>query len=209
MTAVQNAHTAQTKGLATLLGSVEALKGTTALTGDEFIAFGEKFKAGIGGATEAARALQAESFSAQLAQLGQQSTQRKAQSRDAAAEVRQGIADAQISYDNEILRAKMAIEAGDAAAAQDAMNKAYAARETIKQRTQQLFMGAAKLGVVALSGNPLAAAGEAKTISDTSLQSQTSLPPMAQENYWNQQLNNPFASNITGGLPWSYTRRSR
>ena len=146
---------------------------------------------------------------AQLAQLGQQSTQRKAQSRDAAAEVRQGIADAQISYDNEILRAKMAIEAGDAAAAQDAMNKAYAARETIKQRTQQLFMGAAKLGVVALSGNPLAAAGEAKTISDTSLQSQTSLPPMAQENYWNQQLNNPFASNITGGLPWSYTRRSR
>jgi hypothetical protein len=94
----------------------------------------------------------------QLADIGQQQTMYKEAKRDTAADLRQGIADAQISFENAKTNAKMAIEAGDAAAAQQALNQAYAAREAIQNRTQQLFLGVAGLGVAAATGNPGSAA---------------------------------------------------
>jgi hypothetical protein len=100
----------------------------------------------------------------ELADIGQAQTMYKEQKRNTAADMRQGIADAQIDFENAKVNARMAIEAGDAAAAQQAMQQAYAAREAIKNRTQQLILGGAQMAVGAFTGNPMAAAGGAQQI---------------------------------------------
>jgi len=144
---------------------------------------------------------------AQLAQLGQRATDVKAQKRDAASELRQGIADAQLAYENEILRAQMAIEAGDAAAAQDAMGKAYAAREAIRARQQSLFLGAGQMALGAVTGNPLAAAGGAKQVAGASSAQPTGGMAYGNENYWQGQVDSPLGVTYND-RPWSVMRRS-
>ena len=67
----------------------------------------------------------------QLSQLGQQSTQLKEHKRDMAAQARQSIVDNQVAYDNSIKQAKAAIEAGDSAAATQAIQMAFQQKEAI------------------------------------------------------------------------------
>lgn len=104
----------------------------------------------------------------QLAGLVQQSINLKDQKSQQAAQMSQGLADAQTAYNNSIVQAKMAIEAGDAQAAQQAMAQAYAAREQVQQRQNQLIMGGLGLGVSALAGNPFGAAASARGIAGAS-----------------------------------------
>lgn len=136
----------------------------------------------------------------QLSEIAQQQNQFKEQKRDAAAEARQGIADAQIAYDNAITQAKIAIEAGDASAAQNAMAQAYQAREAIQNRKTQLIMGVAGLGVSALTANPAGAASSAQQISGSQAQ-----PTAIQGNYAGQDL---FQSG-TGGQTYQPHYKSR
>jgi hypothetical protein len=75
----------------------------------------------------------------QLAQLGQQSRGVKEQKRERAADMQQQMADAQVEYENAVVRAKMAIESGDAEAANAAMQQAYAAQEGIKQAEREFY----------------------------------------------------------------------
>lgn len=130
----------------------------------------------------------------QLSQLAQGQQQLREQKRDAAADMRQGIADAQVAYDNSILSAKMAIEAGDAQAAQQAMAAAYAAKQQIQNNTRQMMLGIGQLGLGALTGNPLAAAGGAQSIAGAQNQGQgptvanyqQSMPSIARDDYTQQ-----------------------
>jgi TP901 family phage tail tape measure protein len=66
MNAVAETQTAQQEGMAKTLGSVEALRGVTALAGDTFSQFASTFTDGITGATAAAQAIQLESPAAQF-----------------------------------------------------------------------------------------------------------------------------------------------
>jgi hypothetical protein len=88
----------------------------------------------------------------QLADLAQKQTMYKEKKRDTASELRQSISDAQISYDNALTQAKIAIEAGDAAATQQALAQAYAAREQINNNSRQLLLGMGSMAVGALTG---------------------------------------------------------
>lgn len=100
----------------------------------------------------------------QLAQLAQGQQQIREQKRDTAAEMRQGIADAQVAYDNSITQAQMAIEAGDAQAAQQAMAAAYAAKQQIQNNTRQMLLGIGQLGLGVATSNPGAIFGGAQSV---------------------------------------------
>jgi hypothetical protein len=90
----------------------------------------------------------------QLADLGQKQQVMRERKRDTAAQARQGIADAEIAYENHMKSAEMAIEAGDSQAMMQALNQAAAARAAIKERTQQMVFSAIKTGVSAMAGMP-------------------------------------------------------
>lgn len=94
----------------------------------------------------------------QLSQIAQQQNASNEAKRDTVANARQAFSDAQVSYQNAITQAKIAIEAGDAQAAQAAMAQAYQAREAMANRQQQLILGVAGMGVSALAGHPSAPA---------------------------------------------------
>lgn len=100
----------------------------------------------------------------ELAEIGQAQQMYKEQKRNTAADMRQGIADAQIEFENAKTNARMAIEAGDAQAAQQALAQAYAAKQAIQNRTQQLVLGGAGLAVGAFTGNPAPAVAGAQQI---------------------------------------------
>jgi hypothetical protein len=78
----------------------------------------------------------------------------KEQKRDIAAAARQDIADAQIAYENSLKDAEAAIEAGDTQAMMAALNQAYAAKDAIRARSQQLLLGGIQTGVGAFAGSP-------------------------------------------------------
>lgn len=90
----------------------------------------------------------------QLSALGQQSRQVKETKRDTAAAARQSLLDAQVSYDNAMIQARMNIEAGDSAAASAAIQQAYQARESIAA-SQRAMLGAV-LGTAASVGGMIA-----------------------------------------------------
>lgn len=145
----------------------------------------------------------------QLAQLAQKQADVKDAKGQQAAQIRQGIADAQIAYDNSLIQAQMAIESGDAQAAQQAMAQAYAAKEQIKNNTRQFILGVGSLGVTAMTGMPSSAP---KTESPASaMQSQNYNQP--QQDYWNNQYESPLG--VTGGeygssyskMPWAAQKR--
>lgn len=124
----------------------------------------------------------------QLANLGQQQTVMKSQKRDAASELRQGISDAQIAHDNALTQASMAIESGDSTAAQDAMARAYAAKEQIKNNSRQLMLGIGSLGIQAMTG------GQAKGVS-APMENPAGGGGYASQNYWQNQVNSPLSPN--------------
>jgi hypothetical protein len=101
----------------------------------------------------------------QLAEIAQNQNQVKEQKRDTAADLRQSIADAEIAYQNSITNAKIAIESGDAQAAQTALAQAYQAREAIQNRTQQMVLGLGGMAVSAFAGAPAAPKAAAPTTS--------------------------------------------
>lgn len=70
--ALKTTNTANTLGMSKMTGSVEALKGVTALATPAFQTFAETFKSGIDGATASAAALQSQGFSQQLATMASQ-----------------------------------------------------------------------------------------------------------------------------------------
>lgn len=76
---------------------------------------------------------------AQLAGLGQKSRAVKEQKRDVAAQSRQQMVDAKTNYDNAIIQAKSAIEAGDAQMAMAMIDRAYQAREGISAAERQMM----------------------------------------------------------------------
>lgn len=90
----------------------------------------------------------------QLSQIGAQSMALKAQKADQVAQARQGMADAQQVFQNKMVQARMAIEAGDAAAAQQAMAEAYAAKKQAENASTQLMLGlgTSALGYAAKAG---------------------------------------------------------
>lgn len=96
----------------------------------------------------------------QLATIGQQSIALKAQKADQVAQMRQSMAEAQATFQNKMIQARMAIEAGDSAAAQQAMAQAYAAKKQAEEASTQLMMG---LGSSALGYAGAAAKGAADT----------------------------------------------
>jgi TP901 family phage tail tape measure protein len=67
LSALKDSVGGSTDNMAKMLGSVEALRGTVALTTPEFAEFTDTFQSGLEGATEAARNVQLESVSAQAA----------------------------------------------------------------------------------------------------------------------------------------------
>lgn len=70
--AIQGTQTANTEGFAALMGRVEALRGSLALTGEGATEFRETFREGMMGATEAARQIQLGSASQQMELLKSQ-----------------------------------------------------------------------------------------------------------------------------------------
>jgi hypothetical protein len=102
----------------------------------------------------------------QLADLAGQQQQFKEQKRDRAADARQQFADAQIEYQNAVIAAQQAIEAGDAAAAQAALQQAYQARAAAQNKLWQNVVGVGSLAVGAATANPGAAKGGADTMQD-------------------------------------------
>jgi TP901 family phage tail tape measure protein len=69
ITAIQGTDTAANSSMATLLGSVDALRGSVALGTDAFETFNTTYTEGITGATTAAQAIQLDGASAQFSQL--------------------------------------------------------------------------------------------------------------------------------------------
>jgi len=142
----------------------------------------------------------------QLAQLGQQQTEMKDVKSQQAAEMRQGIADAQIAYDNSIIQAQMAIEAGDAQAAQQAMAQAYAAREQIQNNQRQM--------VLSIGGSMLTAAtGMPKSSGTTQAPAAVAGPAQSPGGYVAPQSGNLAITQGEYGssyskLPWAAQKRS-
>lgn len=95
---------------------------------------------------------------AQLAQLGQKSVERKSQKADQVAQSRQAFTEAQTAHQNAMIDAQMAIEAGDAAALNDAYSRIYAAGVQADQARKAMLFGIGKTALGAVTGNPLAAA---------------------------------------------------
>jgi hypothetical protein len=93
----------------------------------------------------------------QLSQIAQQNQAIKEQKRDQAAELRQNIADGQIAFQNSIRQARMAIEAGDAATTQAALQAAYNAKQQITQSTKQMIFSIAGTVGGAFAGGPMGA----------------------------------------------------
>jgi hypothetical protein len=78
-------------------------------------------------------------LSGQLAGLGEASTKLKSQKADQAAQMQQGILDAQTAFHNAQAQARAAIEAGDSATAMQAINAAYAAKQKESELNQQMM----------------------------------------------------------------------
>lgn len=133
---------------------------------------------------------------AQMAQLGQQSVGLKDQKAMQAAQARQQFDEAQISYQNAQVKAKMAIESGDTQAALAALQQAYAARDAAQnaqaQMTGSLVSAAIAAGTGGMSGAPK--------------------PPQSQQSYSNME--DPFAAGQAPSAsslqqqPWSAQKRS-
>jgi len=64
--ALAGTSTVAEKGMAKATGSLEALRGVTSLAGGDFLKFGENYKTGLEGATDAAEKIQLESVAAQF-----------------------------------------------------------------------------------------------------------------------------------------------
>lgn len=128
---------------------------------------------------------------AQLAQLGGQAIQRRDLARDAAAEARQAAIDAQIAYDNAVTQARISIEAGDAAGAQQAINMAYQARQAASQAQSQAI-GQVYGTAATVLGGPLG--GKLFDQSSVAAAVPAEQPASQQLSYLNQ--------------PWSYQKRS-
>lgn len=145
----------------------------------------------------------------QLAQLAQRQSEMKDVKAQQAAQLRQGIADAKIAYENSLVQARMAIEAGDAQAAQQAMAQAYAAREQIKNNTRQLILGIGSLGVTALTGVP---SKQPQTENPAeSMQSPVFVPQSS--SYWSQKYETPLGLRYGdygasySNTPWAAQKR--
>ena len=112
----------------------------------------------------------------QLSAIAVQNQQLKEQKRDQAAMIRQNIADGEIAFQNSIKQAQMAIEAGDAAATQSAMQAAYNAKQQIDNATKQMIfstvgtIGGAMVGgpMGAAAGNQAGTAMAGRPVQDTS-----------------------------------------
>lgn len=132
----------------------------------------------------------------QLAELAGQQQQFREQKRDRAADARQAIADAQTEYENAVTNAKIAIEAGDAAAAQAALAQAYQARSAAQNKLWQNIVGVGTIAVGAAAGSPKTAQGGADVL-NTANQGQGPTvaaynqqnPGYANENYFSNQMN--------------------
>lgn len=83
---------------------------------------------------------------AQLAGVGQNAAQRRDQAAQQAAEMDQAILDKRIEFDNAKVRAQMAIAAGDAAAAQAALQQAFQAQSQIDNMERQFYGGVMQIG---------------------------------------------------------------
>lgn len=90
-------------------------------------------------------------LSSQLSQLGQKSIELKDQKSQQAATMEQGIADAQTAFQNAQLRARMAIESGDSAAASAALKDAFSAKQAMDAANRQTI-GAALGGAAQAAG---------------------------------------------------------
>lgn len=139
---------------------------------------------------------------AQLSQLGQQSANVKSSKADQAAQMQQAIADGQIAFDNAVTNAKIAIESGDAAAASQALQQAYAAREQVVQNQRNFYTGIAQMGLGAVTSNPGMLAGGAGGVANTgqgptAANANAMAPAAANQNYFSNIMNNGGMS--TGG----------
>lgn len=161
-----------------------------------------------------------------LAQLGQQSTQLKAEKADRAAQARQQFQDSLVAFENAKIQAQAAIEAGDAAAAQQALSQAYAAKEQIRQAETGFWRNAILTGIGtglgAAAGNPLMGASIANSLGGgggggnlmtlAALQGMQAAPQL-QANYGAPSASiSPVQSGYTNsmmnsyGLPYAYLR---
>lgn len=96
----------------------------------------------------------------QLAMLAQNQNQFAGQKRDAAAQARQSLADAQLAFENAKVDARMAIEQGDYQAVASAMDRLYAAQAQADAAMRQNVIAAGKMVAGAFTGNaPMAASG--------------------------------------------------
>lgn len=115
-----------------------------------------------------------------MANLGQQSVGRKEQVAQQAAQMHQNYTDALTNYNNAILQAKAHIEAGDSAAASQAIQAAYAARQQAdaasRQMTGQLIGLGGTLGSAALTGGASAAPMVAQQAAPMMIQGGQMLP---------------------------------
>ncbi len=120
----------------------------------------------------------------QLAGVGQNAAQRRDQAAQQAAEMDQAILDKRIEFDNAKVRAQMAIAAGDAAAAQAALQQAFQAQSQIDGMQRQFYGGllqiAGPIAGAAIGGPAGAAVGGAAAGGINSSINQQSIPSSSQ-----------------------------
>ncbi len=120
----------------------------------------------------------------QLAGVGQNAAQRRDQAAQQAAEMAQAILDKRIEFDNAKVRAQMAIAAGDAAAAQAALQQAFQAQSQIDGMQRQFYGGllqiAGPIAGAAIGGPAGAAVGGAAAGGINSSINQQSIPSSSQ-----------------------------
>lgn len=145
----------------------------------------------------------------QLAQVGQSAAVRRDQAQAQAAEMDQQLLDKRIEFDNAQMRARMAIEAGDAQAAQAAMQQAFQIQSQIDNMQRQFYGGllqiAGPIAGAAIGGPVGAAAGGAagNMASGAIGGQQMSIPPSSQ--FQLPQQSSPQAQFVNA--PYSLTRR--
>lgn len=84
---------------------------------------------------------------AEMATLGQRSTELKSKKADTAAQARQGLLDAQVNFDNVMTQAKLAYETGDVDQIMAAIDRAAQVRAE-KERAEKQFWGSLLSGVL-------------------------------------------------------------
>lgn len=143
-------------------------------------------------------------LSGQLSQLGQQSVALKDQKANQAAQMEQGIVDAQTAFKDAQLRARMAIESGDSAAASEAINQAFQAKQKMNESNRSA-MGSALGGVAQAAGtyagankyNPNTSGGDAYAHSGAN-------SGLASDSFDNW---NSAPQQLDQNMPWSQKRR--